>query len=133
MSTLEAFVLKLELGIRNYVIRQLMNWLLKLQIWKQCIKKTRNKTIQAQLDQILANLKLLEVKLEKYMLLAKQRWFQGGNKPGKLLANLLVPKGQKVRIPVMVSRNGADLKTEKTDIDTGDSIIKYYINFLIHL
>lgn len=40
-------------------------------------KKNRDKTTQAQLEQALTNLKLLEVKqLEIQVLFAKQRWFQ---------------------------------------------------------
>lgn len=46
----------------------------------------------------------------------KQKWFQCGNKPGKLLANLLAPRRQRARILALISRKGIKLKTEEQKV-----------------
>lgn len=55
-------------------------------------------------------------------MISKQKLFQGANKPGRCLANLLQPRSDKGRIVTMTSSEGKEMTAE-----TGK--LKEFVNF----
>lgn len=65
-------------------------------------------------------LKLVEVRrISKQLLYVKQKLFEFGNKPGKYLPNLLVPKGEGIRIPGLKNNYGEEINSAK------EKVLKY--------